>query len=168
MPSTLASLDRVDWLPVNYTAEIISELAGLSGGGDGDDDDDDEAASTDSNSKQKPRVYHVVNPLACSWSALVPTVREGLLGPDANIDIVPWAEWLAALEAGEVAGGHDYEQNPALRLLPFYRTITKASEAGRQLPVLQTTMSQQRSKTLRGLGPVSPAWMAQWMKQWAF
>lgn len=62
----------------------------------------------------------------------------------------------------------DYETNPGLKLLPFYRNVTKAGEAGLELPVLETTISQARSPTLRTVGPVSPAWVDAWMKQWAF
>ncbi|CAK7211993.1 putative NRPS-like protein biosynthetic cluster [Sporothrix eucalyptigena] len=141
LPSSLSSLDRVDWLPVNRAADIIVELA---------------------SSPHEASVFHVVNPQAVPWSTLVPTVATGL-GLTGE-DIVSWGNWLAALEKSESVG--DYNANPGLALLPFYRSMTDAGDAGRLLPVLATTVSQQCSPTLKGMGPVSPTWVAAWLEQW--
>lgn len=140
-------------MPVNHASKIICELAGL--GGDTDLDDN----------ANRIHVYHVVNPFSVSWATLLPAVASGL-GIDSEKDVISWAEWLTALEDSEAAG--DYEKNPGLSLLPFYRSVTKAGDEGRQLPVLNTDLAQTRSKTLKSLNAVSPAWMAEWMKQWLF
>ena len=140
-------------MPVNHASKIICELSDLGG-----------ETAVDM-TIDRPCVYHVVNPYSRSWSTLVPTVADGL-SLDTNKDIVPWAEWLAALEASEATG--DYENNPGLNLLPFYRSVAMAGNVGRQLPVLQTDLAQTRSQTLKSMKAVSPVWMDEWMKQWTY
>ncbi|KAL1893341.1 putative secondary metabolism biosynthetic enzyme [Sporothrix stenoceras] len=153
IPAKLSSLDRVDWVPVNHASKIICELAGF---GDG--------AASEENANVA-RVYHVVNPSSVPWSTLVPSVIKGL-GFDLSKDVVSWNDWLTALEDSEAAG--DYENNSGLSLLPFYRGTTKACDEGRQLPVLQTGVTQTRSPTLKSLEAATPAWMDEWIKQWNF
>ncbi|CAK7214640.1 hypothetical protein SBRCBS47491_002214 [Sporothrix bragantina] len=148
LPSTLASLDRVDWLPVDRAARIMVELMAPSGAGIPD-----------------ALVYHVVNPHTVSWSSLVPTVAAGL-GLNLETDVVPWEDWVGSLWASQFGG--DDERNPAVSLQSFYQRLSEAAKAGRQLPILETTISQQRSPTLRSMEAISPAWMTAWMKQWAF
>lgn len=143
-------------MPVNHVSKIICELAGLDG---------EACVPHVGLTNGEPQVYHVVNPSSRPWSTLVPTVTAGL-GLDTDKNVIPWVEWLAALEASETAG--DYENNPGLNLIPFYRSVTTAGDAGRQLAVLQTILAQKRSPTLKSMEAVSPTWMDEWMTQWAF
>jgi hypothetical protein len=151
VPSTLSSLDRVDWLPVNDCSRIVIELAGLSG------------ASETVDITPPPHIFHGVNPALTSWSSLIPAVTAAF-GP--AVSVVPWATWLSALETSEQKG--DFVKNPAIKLLEFYKNVDKAHLSGFELPVLETNITQTKSETLRALGPVKEDWMSQWMSQWAF
>jgi hypothetical protein len=151
VPATLASLDRIDWLPVNHASKIVVELAGL---------DRIEESTMKSSSAN---IFHEVNPRAVSWDDLVPAVTASF---GSGVSVVPWSVWLSALEKSEAGG--DFGQNPGLKLLDFYRGVDIAAEAGLQLPVLETTNTQLRSMTLRALEPVRKDWMSQWMVQWGF
>lgn len=130
---------------------MIAELAGLA----------DTQLHTTSKPREQMPVFHGVNPAVCSWTSLVPTVASRL-GPE--VSVVSWSEWLGALVASEAKA--DYEQNPGLKLLTFYKGVAKAASMGLQLPVLETEETRQVSGTLRSMGPVSEAWMSNWMKQW--
>ncbi|KAH8655420.1 hypothetical protein BX600DRAFT_515242 [Xylariales sp. PMI_506] len=152
VPSTLTSLERVDWLPVNHAAKIIAELAGL--------DNDGEKTAMDASSL---RIFHGVNPNSTSWSSLVETVTS-FLGPE--VSVVPWTTWLSALEASAKDGNLD--RNPGIKLLEFYKDADRTSASGLELPVLQSQETQESSETLRTVGPVKKEWMSQWMKQWGF
>jgi hypothetical protein len=149
VPSTLSSLDRVNWIPVNHVAKIVIELAGLCG-------KQDVVAPCPSMS-----IFHGVNPFVRSWSSLVHIVASSL---GSDIAVVPWMEWLSALEASE--RGPYSEKNPGIKLLDFYKNVDKAGTLNLQLPVLETKITQVKSDTLRTLGPVKEDWMSQWMKQW--
>lgn len=151
LPLSLSSLDRVDWVPVDRTANIILELARHF---------DDGTATTST------PVFHIVNPSICSWSSLVPAVASSL-GP--SVKVVPWDMWLAGLEE---TLHHDYQenhaQNPGVKLIDFYRGVGEAGEAGLELPVLETTNTRKSSPTLDSLEPVKGDWMKRWMEQWGF
>ncbi|KAH8881459.1 acetyl-CoA synthetase-like protein [Thozetella sp. PMI_491] len=151
IPSTLSSLDRVDWLPVNYVSKIVMELAGLS--------ENSECAGLNSSFS----IFHGVNPCTTSWSTLLPAITSSL---ESEIAVVPWSTWLSALEASEEQG--NLEQNPGIKLLDFYRNIDRAGASGLELPILETTMAKMKSETMKALDPVKDDWMRQWMKQWAF
>lgn len=150
LPESLSSLNRIDWVPVDKTAKTILELRQLGETG---------RVSSDTGMP----VFHIVNPSTCSWSSLLPSVQS-CLGP--SVSTVSWKTWLDALEASEQRG--DLGQNPGVKLLDFYRGVDQAGDAGLELPVLETKVSQMKSQTLRSLGPITEGWMRQWMDQWNF
>lgn len=152
LPSTLASLERVDWLPVNHAANIIVELAGL-----GDKSEDMDHCAT------LLQVFHAVNPATTTWSSLVDAIASHF---KSEVTVVPWSTWLATLKASTKEG--DLDRNPGLKLLSFYQDADTSLIAGLELPVLDTRDTQVRSKTLRTMGPVTEEWTKQWMKQWGF
>ena len=94
---------------------------------------------------------------------MVPTVASCL---GHEISVVSWSEWLSALVASEAKA--DYDRNPGLKLLAFYKNIEKAALMGLQLPVLETQETQMVSGTLKSLEAVNEAWMSNWMSQWDF
>lgn len=153
VPSTLSSMNRIDWLPVNLTAKVVIELCGLSN-----------SVKDDVKEESSPlRIYHVLNPQATSWEEILPAVTSGL-GPD--VSVVDWSVWLKALEESEQK--EDVDSNPGVKLLDFYRASDKAGSMGLNLPVLETEETRAASETLREMGPVRQEWMAEWMKQWNF
>lgn len=156
LPSTLASLNRVDWLPVNMLSHVILEFANL----------DSKLGSTLSEPPiryQESSVYHAVNPNATLWSSLVP-VTASFLG--SAVKVVPWEAWFTALRASE--GSRSLEDNPALKLFDFFKAADERAKAALELPVLRTERSALKSPTLQSIGPIREEWMIEWMEQWNF
>ncbi len=162
LPASLASLDRIDWVPVNRAADILVEL--LFAGSSTEQEQGNTATA----------VYHLVNPTAAAWADLLPTIQACLAQSGTAAEVVAWDAWLAALGAsaeeaerqgqGGAGAEPDYDANPGLKLLDFYRAATAAPP----LPVLGTEATLKHSPTLRSLGAVTPAWMGTWMAQWGF
>ena len=144
IPLALLSLDWVDWLLVNKVSKIVVKLTGLYGS----------QAFVDSDLSMQ--IFHRVNPSAISWSCLTPTITSYLW---PIIPIVPWATWLSALEASEQKG--EYNRNPAIKILDFYRNVDKAGNSSLALPGFGTKATRLRSEPLYKLRPVNNSWMSQ-------
>ena len=151
IPSSLPSLDQVQWLPVNILAQIILDLVHLTA----DADRPDASSSI--------RVLHTVNPETCSWSELLPAITRYL---GDTVKVVSFPTWLEALR--ETQDSSDPNLNPAVKLLDFYEQAERMGKAGLELPILETSTTQSQSRTLRDVGRVNGAWMEMWMKQWSF
>lgn len=102
-------------------------------------------------------VFHVSNPRAIPWAALVGYVRDSVALPKA-----PFATWLKRLEESSSDFLQGVEKNPAVKLTEFYARI---SEGGGQVR-LETSRAESASETLRTTGPVNAEWVARWMRQW--
>ncbi|KAJ5430722.1 Male sterility NAD-binding [Penicillium cf. griseofulvum] len=155
LPSTLGSLSRVDWIPVDLLADILVQLAG---------------AATDGSSSATAHtlpVYHAVNPNAVDWASLVPTVAKHL-GP--SVKIVSWAEWMDALRnsRGSATTAVSLKQNPALKLFDFFDSVAKAAEKGEGWPSFETKETLKKSPGMAEVKAVSEEWMELWLKQWKF
>ena len=142
LPDSLVAMGS-EWIPVDVLAKVIVEL--LDHAEDGD----------------ITRVYHALNPYSAEWRNLLPTVKE-ILGE--NTRVVTYHQWVDALEKS-AAKTEDIARNPAIKLLDFFRGLEQ--HAGKSTP-LETKETVKASPTLRKLGPVSPKWMAIWMRQWGF
>ena len=162
LPSTLGSMDLVDWIPVDLLGNIIVELAGAAElrhePKNGFHDIDVEPIET-------VPVYHAVNPEFSMWADLVPTVHNSL--GDSSIKIVTWSKWVNALSMSQHSAA-DLTQNPGLKLLDFFEALKRDADAGLMLPRLDTERSEVKSGALAGLKPVGAGWMKIWLKQWAF
>ena len=143
LPESLMAMGT-EWIPVDVLAKVIVELLDPADSG-----------------SDLTHVYHTLNPHSAEWRHLLPTVKEGLGG---NVKIVPYHEWVNALEQS-AAKTEDVGKNPAIKLLDFFKGLEQ--HAGNS-QALETKETRKSSKTLAGLGPVSPEWMAIWMKQWGF
>lgn len=62
--------------------------------------------------------------------------------------------------------GIEIEQNPALKLLQFLKTMEQQTE--QPVAVFSTDETVKVSKTLATLEPVRAEWMKNWMRQWEF
>ncbi len=143
LPESLMAMGT-EWIPVDVLAKVIVELLD----------------STD-NGGDITRVYHTLNPYSAEWRHLIPTVKERL---GANTKVVPYNQWVDALEQS-AAKTEDVGRNPAIKLLDFFKGLEQ--HAGKSM-LLETKETIKASKTLKGLGPVSPEWMDIWMRQWGF
>ncbi|MCJ1387732.1 hypothetical protein MMC18_000575 [Xylographa bjoerkii] len=167
LPSTLGSMGRVDWIPVDILADIIVELAGVGEPVNGVSKAYSNGShSDDTLPTSSLPVYHAVNPKATHWAKLVPTVSK-YIGP--SVKVVSWGEWVEALRNSKHdATAANLKQNPALKLLDFFESMERAAKMGKQMPVLETKVSARRSRTMASLEPVSEEWMEIWLKQWVF
>ncbi|KAL8838457.1 MAG: hypothetical protein Q9170_002132 [Blastenia crenularia] len=162
LPSTLASMDLVDWIPVDLLGNIIVELAGAAelhhAPKNGFHEIDIEPSGT-------IPVYHAVNPDYSTWADLVPIVHRSL--GESCVSVVSWSEWVDALAKSQHSTA-DITQNPGLKLLDFFATMKRDGGAGLVVPRLDTERSEMKSGTLAGLKPVGAEWMERWLRQWAF
>lgn len=143
LPDSLMTMGT-EWIPVDVLAKVIVELL---------DPADSENTIT--------RVYHALNPHSAKWRHLLPAVIERL---GENIKVVPYHQWVDALEQSATKT-EDVGRNPAIKLLDFFKGLEQ--QAGQTVP-LETKEAVKASKTLAGLGPVSPEWISIWMRQWGF
>ncbi|KAL1982511.1 hypothetical protein VTN96DRAFT_1236 [Rasamsonia emersonii] len=145
LPTTLGTMDAVEWVPVDVMARVIAVDLLLS----------------PREKRASAAVYNLTNPAETSWStALLPVVWEGLSGTIASeITLRDLPSWIAAVRAGPAADAG----NPALKIIEFYENLTRGDR--QQYATAQATAA---SPTLRALGPVRTGWMRGWMKQWGF
>ena len=169
IPSTLGSMDSVDWIPVDILANIIVELSGagdtntsrtVNGAGEtpghGTDRPDVVRAST-------IPVYHAVNPHPSKWADLSPTVQKHL---GDSVALVSWWEWVDALTHSaphDLSAAPLLRKNPGLKLLPFFHSLRRDADQGQRAPRLETKRSTRRSASLASLKPVGAEWMQIWL-----
>ncbi|KAE9975303.1 hypothetical protein BLS_002673 [Venturia inaequalis] len=149
LPDKLGSFEDVDWVPIDQTAQVVVELAGIS------EKDGDQGV-----------VSHVVHPKALPWDALLPTL-EGILnsGRETAVTVVPYAKWAEMLRAS--GDGMDMEQmskrNPAIKLLSFFEEM--AGDGNRQAK-LDQVKTLERSQVLQQMEPLHMDWVAGWAEDW--
>ncbi|KAL8717514.1 MAG: hypothetical protein Q9225_005246 [Loekoesia sp. 1 TL-2023] len=151
IPEPLGYLDVVDWVPVNLVADIILELS---------------LAGFDASAEQDARFYHIVNPQKTTWQALLPAIRNHHPQQD-SIAITTFDKWLQALRKS-ADNIDDIKANPAVKLLSFFEDVEKRIREGKKPVLLDTKRAEERSETMRMLGPVGEEWMRRWMRQWGF
>jgi hypothetical protein len=136
----------VAWIPSAIAAKAVTEMR-----------------------RSSARIVHVAHPRPISWSTLFEAFSDSL-----NIPLVPFAEWLARLEKSrEVLATASAEEeaqairnNPALRLIEFFRSIS--SHEATSLPNLSLNEAKKASETLRdeNLSPLSVADVKMWVSYW--
>jgi len=137
VPTSLGSrLDRVDWIPIDVLAKSLVEITGSG-------------------------VFNFINTHAVEWRDIVPTVVE-VLSSTRRIELVSLEEWVDLVE--EKADG-DLESllvvNPALKLLPFYKSLKK-----RESVEWITNKGAQESEALRDLEGIKEEWVEKWTMKW--
>ncbi|RYP62963.1 hypothetical protein DL769_007102 [Monosporascus sp. CRB-8-3] len=154
LPSTLGSMDRIDWVPVDVLADVIVELAGT----------DKPQVHEVERSPSTVQVYHAVNPMDVDWGTLVPTV---LLHLGASTRIVSWDDWVDALRHSQQSASlADLKQNPGLKLLDFFESLRVDGDDTSRCLALDVGLSTDKSRTLTTLEPVNEEWIGLWLKQW--
>ena len=128
-----------------------------------------EAAKAFTEMRNSPEpILHLVHPHPVSWSTLITPIAKQL---DARL--VSYDEWLAALEAS-VATGSAVEleamaANPALRILPFFRSQKGTNTLGREalgFVALSTEKATRVSGTLATLPQLDAGRAVSWVEGW--
>ncbi|KAH9923666.1 L-aminoadipate-semialdehyde dehydrogenase [Fomitopsis serialis] len=127
------------WLPVNIAGRAIAEIATRF-------------------EPPKAAVYHIVNPTVTSgWD----TIIAGLKKAGIEFDVVSRSEWLDRLAKSDPDG----ERNPAIKLLPYYRTrFGKPTESIPMQFRVDTTCSI--APTLATSPAISQDLVEKWVQHW--
>ncbi|KAL8753025.1 MAG: hypothetical protein Q9199_005339 [Rusavskia elegans] len=164
IPESLGPLDIVDWVPVDLVADIVGELlsssdrqASPSHAGTDDAEDRQEQKVT------RPKIFHIVNPRRTTWPDILPAIIQH---QPAEIRSTDYTTWLTALRQSLDDDSKNIDDNPALKLLPFFENIERQIKNGKAEVILSTRCSEAMSQTMRNLQPVGSGWMENWLRQW--
>ncbi|KAI4255362.1 MAG: hypothetical protein L6R42_006771 [Xanthoria sp. 1 TBL-2021] len=164
IPESLGPLDIVDWVPVDLVADIVGELLSSSDGqaspshaGTDDAEDRQEQKVT------RPKIFHIVNPRRTTWPDILPAIIQH---QPAEIRSTDYTSWLTALRQSLDDDSKNIDDNPALKLLPFFENIERQMKSGKAEVMLDTRCTEAMSQTMRNLQPVGSKWMENWLRQW--
>ncbi|KAL8281447.1 hypothetical protein RQP46_006131 [Phenoliferia psychrophenolica] len=116
--------EDVSWLPVDYAARIILELAALPAPAPG-----------------TSQTWHIVQPKLVAWSSVLKSLRASGL----KFEIVAPADWLQRLRSGP----QDPSVNPTIKLLSYYEGEYSESASAHKWAPLDTTNTAAASKSFR-------------------
>lgn len=141
IPSALAALNKVDWLPVDVAAAVVCELVFAA--------DDNETMC---------QVFHVVNPHSVAWSSLLPSLKSWL-----DLERVSFTDWVARLKPS-------IEDKPdgnvaAAGLVDFFES---ACQNDSEIPEIDVSKAKARSLSLQHARPINADLMERWIRQWGF
>jgi len=150
LPNSLgASLNKVDWIPVDLLAETIVELSVPKDGS---------LTSTPSGAE----VFHIQNPKSTRWSDLLPGIKLTIKSLTSKpIDIVPAKSWLAKVRqdlelrsSSKSSGASENIEvllrlNPAVKLLDFFSASMGDVEGTN---ILSLEKARSKSASLRDIG----------------
>lgn len=154
-------LDRIDWMPVDLLAEVLTELALV------------EARSKDS---AGATVSHPVNVHVSTWKEILPVVVDALSRVSGKpVTTIPSKDWLQRVRkdletsASDSAAGDAelqalLEKNPAAKLLSFFEDIMSGESEATSF--LDTKLTAQRSEKLRAVEGVKKEWIEKWVGEW--
>ncbi|KAJ5309200.1 hypothetical protein N7508_004579 [Penicillium antarcticum] len=140
-------LDGVlQWIPVDYCAGIMADLLKI-----GLRDEAPDAYP----------VYHIDNPIGQQWKSMSPVLAAALdIPPQA---IIPFKSWISRVRRSPMSLE---TENPAARLVDFLDDHFERMSCGGL--VLDTSKTQEHSRTMASAGPVSPEvarlYVASWKK----
>ncbi|KAL8980929.1 MAG: hypothetical protein Q9205_004133 [Flavoplaca limonia] len=155
LPGDLATMNTIDWVPVDIMAEVLVELALTPVS----------ATARMPQDGQMMRMFHAVNPRSCEWQDLLPAVQESL-GQD--LPVIPFEGWVQKLQDSVDAKEMDADVHPGVKLTPFFQGMVRDRQRAKESVRLVTTETEQCSTTLRDLEPVRVEWMKIWLKQWGY
>lgn len=192
VPRTLGTSSRVEWVPVDELSKMILEVV---------DDVNNDSSNNNNNSRNAKagggaRVYNLVNPTPVDFASLLPALR-----PAVAADVTPLADWIERLEHSShdrAARKTAAEDNPAVKLLDFYRSLVPPAASvngnGKRAAVAdeggaavngegedgggggggeddyewQVDNLLAASPTARALKPVNTEWVKLWVDRWGF
>lgn len=150
VPKDLGSMTEVDWIPVDVLAEIIEDLI--------------HSTSSAPLEQGEVNVFNLVNPSRVQFETLVPTIVKVFSATNDKVKTVPFAEWVAKLEALDETDENVLKQYPSVKIIDFYKGLTNSTGEG----VFETEFTKSKSKTMENLTGISDADINIWLKQWAY
>ncbi|KAK8054430.1 NRPS-like enzyme [Apiospora saccharicola] len=147
-------LPAMDWTPVNLTAQVICELAGLV------------AEEKSSTRRDLLEVFNVVNPRPAEWADFVAEF-QCLRGEEKRVSEVSMEEWVQCLMNSDFQGVPEADTASFVGVYPFFDYLAKmiARGAGLQLP-FNTSGAVEASKTLANMPPIDRTMLRMWFQQW--
>lgn len=109
-------------------------------------------------------ILHLVHPRATPWRTLLTPIADAL-----GVPLVPYAQWLTALEHAGAGGGVEaMRANPALRLLDFFRAraVVRPGCEALGTAILATEGACAASATLREMPPLGETEARRWVEAW--
>ncbi|RAH63793.1 acetyl-CoA synthetase-like protein [Aspergillus aculeatinus CBS 121060] len=142
LPDSLGAQDTLAWIPVDFLAELIADLA-----------------LTGERSGETTSYYHFVNPQSAKWADMAPSVIAQLQG---ECRITSLSDWVRKLEDHAArAASSDTQPSSGVKLIDFYKSLQ-----GRPLD-LETCQTRDVIPRLGSIPPVNEGWMRAWLRQWA-
>lgn len=148
LPESIGASSRIDWIPVDKLADIMTELVVL-------------RHSTDATVMSTTDIHHLVSPEPAKYQDILPVISKRL---GAEVRVVSLSEWVHRLEKSIATAGNS--PNPGLGLLSFFQGLKATQE---ESPVvLDTQHTQDRLPLLSKVGAADGTWMETWLDQWDF
>ncbi|KAI2784911.1 acetyl-CoA synthetase-like protein [Daldinia loculata] len=179
LPRSLGTSSRVEWVPVDELSKIILEVV------DEVTRTDEEDSTSSGKGKQRgAKVYNLVNPHAVPFSDLIPALQEKGIADKT----VPLESWIEALERSSYERKTSAQDNPAVKLLDFYKSIVPhhggggvkrnanrdakngrgGNKGGEDDYTWCVDNTLRASPTARALKPVNTEWVKLWVDRWGF
>lgn len=148
IPSTLGSMDCIDWVPMDVAAGTVLDIA-----------------TSCATSEELAQVFHLTNPHTTAWSEVYPTIQAYYEELGLHIEAVEYAAWADELERFPQTK-ENAEKIPGLKLLDFYKSLRLQTLA--RLPAVKSKRTESVSRALREGGAVNEEMLRKWLQQWAF
>ncbi|GJJ14254.1 putative PKS-like protein biosynthetic cluster [Clathrus columnatus] len=130
----------ISWLPLDTAAKALTELC-----------------------HSDKLVVHLSHPKPIEWSVAAEFISKTL-----SLDLVPYNDWLARLEASASFEESD-KANPALRLLQYFANLEIEANPTKEalgLPILDIQRAVECSPTLKNAQPLTVMDVAAWIRNW--
>ncbi len=150
LPANLERLENVDWIPVDELAITVTQIAEMV-----------METTTGTEKTTKTPVFNIMNPRKTRYESLLPSLSEKL-----GVRVLPASDWVDLLSrsVGE-SGGIVSDENPAAKLLDFYREhMVISCVVDLETDVENTVTASERA---RNLPAVSKEWLELWLKGWS-
>lgn len=148
LPSTLGSMETIDWIPVDRLASIMIELT---------------ETLLHKPASSQTHVYNLVNRNVTAWSSLLPSIQQPLKIPRT----LPLQDWVLELEKSATEN-FAIDRNPAVKLLDFFRGMSAKNAQEDMKPNYEVRNLVSDSKGAAKLEMVGMEWMRLWLLQWGF
>ncbi|KAM4058812.1 male sterility protein [Hirsutella rhossiliensis] len=150
LPDQLGPRHVVDWVPIEDTASVILEIAGV---------------TAKVPASEISGYYHACNPAKTDWTEVAHAVKKYY--GDRIKKLVSLEEWLDVLEKSATDNA-DLEKNPSIKLLDTHRQTLAAYKAGRHSTPFETKRARENSAMMRKMEKINPSLVELWCSQWAF